>query len=152
MPKLNWGGMTYLEQVGYLGRIMHVVASKMEMGYGANSEGEVMGATAGILSSVPDSSISRFYEDRQDLLQKQMNQAIGNIKEQGRISLEDGGEILSVYPDMPDIEKFVKVALDVQSQRLRDSYRHLYDVKNDGKGTGSEDATSPYSGSARFHR
>jgi len=152
MLKAEWGDMTYPEQVGYLSKIMHVVASKMEMGCGANSEGEVMGATAGILSSIPNPSISRFYEDRGELLRNQVRKAMVKLREYGQVSKEDSGEILSVYPGLPDIEKLVSAALNVQSQNLKDSYRHLYDDRGKRGGGISEGAAPPYSGSARFHR
>lgn len=148
MFETDWRNMTYSEQVGHLSQVIHVIASNMEMGYGANSEGEIMGATVSILSAIPNSSITRFYGNKPDLLHDQMKQAIGKLKEYGQMSQQDDGEFLSVAPQLPEIETVVREALNTQSEFLKNSYMHLYDGRNNKNHEENQNPT----GSAYFHR
>lgn len=148
MFNVDWRGMTYSNQVECLGKMMHVVASEMEMGYGANSEGEIMGATVSILSSVPDASVSKFYENKPHLLEEQMRKAIDNLKDHGHMSKQYDGELLSVAPQLPQIESFVKDVLETYSKNLKINYMHLYEASESKTGGFPGDTT----GQTRFQR
>ncbi|MBI4894495.1 MAG: hypothetical protein HY833_02055 [Candidatus Aenigmarchaeota archaeon] len=146
MFNVDWGNISYSQQVGYLSQMMHVVASEMEMGYGANSEGEIMGATVSILGSVPNTSISTFYGNRPHLLQDQMRRAMERLRDYGQVSKQDDGEVLSVAPQLPEIEGFVRDVLETYSRDLKNSHSHIYD------GVNADGSATPYAGATRFHR
>lgn len=151
MFNAEWTSMTYAEQVEYLGQMMHVVASEMEMGYGANSEGEIMGATVSILGSVPGTSISKFYENNPHLLKEQMKKAIDNLKEHSQVSRQYDGELLSVDPQLPQIQNFVKDILETYSRNLKAGYSHLYNA-GEPNSTGYWVAGSANVSQTRFQR